>query len=175
MPAILASILYSLRFHGSARLIVVAAGVALALAVIGLIGLSYQRTKLIMIGGELKFTGLLRNRVVLGSGRTGRVVDVAVDWGRASGRRSRFWLIVNVAGKATVVLNWNVWDHGQLESLRERAGLPIEVVETPKRPAELRKEYPGTVPWWGAHPSAATVLAIMLLTVVVLAVQQIPS
>jgi hypothetical protein len=173
--ATLASILYSLKFHGVARVIVVVAGVALAVAVIGLIVLSLRRTKLTMIGGQLKFTGVLRDRVVrVGSG-AGRVVEVEVEWGKASGRRSRLWLLVDAAGRAAVVLNRNKWDAGQLEALRERLGLTMELVEMPQRPAELRKTYPGIIPWWTAHPSIATVLTILALTVAVLTFEHLAS
>lgn len=141
--ALLASVFYSLRFHGLARVFVLAGGVAVAFGVVSLISLSLRRTKLTMVGGQLSFTGIVRDRVVLGAGCTVRVVDVAVAWGKTSGRKSRFWLLIDAAGRATVVLNRDVWDGRQLEGLRERLGLPIEIVETPKRPAEMRKATPG--------------------------------
>lgn len=172
---ILMSFLYSLRFHGSARVMVVGAGVALAVGVIGLINLSYRRTKLSMIDGRLVFTGLLRDRVALAGDGTGRVVKVEVDWGKGSARRSRFWLLINAAGRTAVFLNRDAWDDGQLEGLREHLGLPIEIVETPKRPVELRKAHPGTIPWWGAHVSVATVLAILVLAALVLALQRLAA
>jgi hypothetical protein len=170
---VLASLFYSLRFHGWAHVIVVGVGVALAVGLVGLINLSLRRTKLTMVGEQLIFTGLLRERVVLHAGCAGRVVKVDVDWGKASARRSRFWLLINAAGRAAVSLNLNAWEDGQLEGLRESLGLPMETVEPAKRPAELRQAYPGTIPWWGAHPSVATVLAIFALTAVVLALQQL--
>jgi hypothetical protein len=159
----LAGFVYSLRFHGWSRVFVVGAGVVLAVGVFAWISFSRQRMKLTMIDGRLVFTGFARDRVVLAEGRTGRVVDVQVDWGRASGRKSRFWLLIDTAGRAVVSLNRDAWDDGELEVLRERLGLPIEIVETPKRPVELRKAYPGTIPWWGAHPVIATVLAIVII------------
>jgi hypothetical protein len=171
----LASLLYSLQFHAWARLIVVATGVALAVGVIGLMRLSYRRMKLTMIGDRLIFTRLLHDRVVLAGGLTGRVVDVEVAWGRASGRRSRFWLLINGTGRTVVGLNRQTWDDGQLERLRESLGLPIEIIEMPKRPTELRKAYPGTLPWWLAYPSAATLVAIITVATVVLALQRLAS
>lgn len=172
---ILASLLYSLQFHGWVRLVVVVTGVALALGVIGVMRLSYGRVKLTMIGDRLIVTGLLRDRVVLAGDLTGRVVDIEVAWGRASGRQSRLWLLINGAGRTTVGLNRETWDEGQLERLRESLGLPIEIVETPKRPVELRRAYPGTLPWWVAHPSVATVMAIVVIATLVLTLQQLPS
>jgi hypothetical protein len=171
----LASLLYSLRFHGSFRIAVVGVGVALAVGVVGLLSLSRRRTKLTMIGGQLIFSGLFRDRVLLAGGSPGRVVDVQVNWGKASGRRSRLWLLINAAGRTAVGLNRETWDDGQLEGLRESLGLPIEIVETPKRPAELRKAYPGTLPWWVAHPSVATLIGIVTLTALVLAFQRLAS
>ncbi len=162
--AVLASVFYSLQFHGWARVVVVGAGVALAVGLVGLISLSLRRTNLAMIGGQLIFTKLLGDRVVRVGDGAGRVVKVQVDWGMASGRRSRFWLLIDAAGRKVLGLNCDVWDDGELEGVRERLGLPIEIVEMPMRPAELRKAYPGTISWWGAHPVAATVLAIVIIT-----------
>jgi hypothetical protein len=172
---IVISFLFSLRFHGSARVLVVGAGVALAVGVIGLINLSYRRTKLSLINRRLIFTGLLRDRVALAGDDSGRVVKVEVDWGKASARRSRFWLLINAAGRTAVCLNRDAWDEGQLEGLREHLGLPIEIVETPKRPVELRKAHPGTIPWWGAHVTVATVLAMLVLAALVLALQRLAA
>jgi hypothetical protein len=107
--------------------------------------------------------------VVLAGDGTGRVVKVEVDWGKASGRRTRFWLLTDAAGRKVVGLNRDVWDDGGLEGLRERLGLPIEIVETPKRPAEMRKAYPGTIPWWGAHPVVTTILAIAIVATLLIA------
>lgn len=172
---IVVSVLYSLRFHGWGRVSIVAAGVCLAAGAIGLINLAHRRMKLTVVDGRLVFKGLLRDRVALARGSTGRVVDVEVAWGKASHRRSRLWLLINEAGQTEVGLNRETWDRAQLEGLRERLGLPIEIVDAPQRPAEVRKAYPGTLPWWVAHPSMAALLAIVTLTAVVLAVQGLAS
>lgn len=171
----LASVFYSLRFHGGTRVIVIGAGAAVAVGLVGLTSLSLRRVKLTMIGGQLSFTSLLRDRVVLAADGTGQVVKVEVDWGKASGRRSPLWLLINAAGRTVVVLNRHVWDDAQLEGLRDRLGLPIAVVETPKRPAELRKTYPGTIRWWMAHPVVATVLAIVTIAGLVLVLERLVS
>ena len=172
---ILTSFFYSLQFHGWTRVVVVGASVAVAVGVIGLISLSYQRTKLTMIGRRLIFTRPLHDRIVLVGDSTARVVDVEVVWRNASGRRSRLWLLIDSAGRTAVGLTRKTWDDRQLEGIRESLGLPIEIVETPQRPAELRKAYPGTIPWWAAHSSIATALAIVILTALVLMLQHLGS
>ena len=168
---LLAGLLYSLRFHGSARVIVLAVGVLGAIGTIGLVRWSRRRVKLTMIGGRLIFSGLLRDRVVLAGDHSERIVDVEIVWPMSSGRRSRLRLFINETGRTAVSLNRAVWDGGQLEELRERLGLPVETVERAQRPVQVRKTYPGTIPWWAAHPSIATVLSIAALTVLVVAFQ----
>lgn len=143
----------------------------MAVGTIGLLMLSRRRTELMTAGGELVFTGSFRRRVLSPE----RVLAVEVAWSKASRRRSRLWVLVNASGRAVVGLNRDAWDEGQLEGLRESLGLPIETVSTPKRPAELRKVYPGIVPWWSAHVSLATVFAILTLAAVVLAVEGLVS
>jgi hypothetical protein len=164
---LLAGLLYSLRFHGAARAIVAITAVLLGIGTVGLMYFSRRRVKLTVIGDRLIFSGLLRDRVVL-EGHAGRIVDVEVIWGKPSGRRSRLRLFINQAGRTAVSLNKEIWDAAELEDLRARLGLPIETVARPQCPAELRKAYPGTIPWWAAHPSIATVLAIVVIVVLVL-------
>jgi len=172
---ILASLLYSFRFHGSSRVVVVCMGVALAVIVVGLLTLSRRRVKLTLIDGGLVFSGLLRDRVLFTKGSVGRVAHVEVEWGKTSGRQSRLWLLINATGKTAVGLNRELWDGAQLENVRESLGLPIEVADTPRRPAELRKAFPGSIPWWAAHPAMASSLAIVIIAVLVLLLQHIAS
>jgi hypothetical protein len=172
---LLAGLFYSLRFHGVARLAVACVGVVLAVGVIVLMNASRRRVKLTLSGDRLVFSGLLRDREVMAKGHGGRIVDVEVAWGRSSGRRSRLRLFINQAGKTVVSLNREIWDHEQLEDLRERLGLPTEIVERPQRPAELRNAYPGTIPWWAAHLPVATVFAILVVAALVLTVEGLTS
>jgi hypothetical protein len=168
---IVASVLYSLRFHGLARVVIVALGIAIALGAFGLLSLSRRRTKLALADRQLTFSGLLGDRVSIVNASTWRVAELEVFWGNISGRRSRLWCLVNAAGRAEVSLNRAAWDAGQLESLRESLGVPLEVAAAPKRPAEVRQTYPGTIPWWAAHPATATLLVVVVITVLVLALQ----
>jgi hypothetical protein len=172
---LLASLLYSFRFHGSSRVVVVCVGIALAVTVVGLLTLSRRRVKLTLIDGNLIFSGLLRDRVLFTKGSVGRVAHVEVDWGKASGRQSRLWLLINATGKTAVGLNRELWDGAQLENIRESLGLPVEIADAPKRPVELRKAFPGSIPWWAAHLSVATVFAIMVVAVLVLTFEGLTS
>jgi hypothetical protein len=171
----LASLLYSFRFNGLSRVIVIAAGVAIAVGLIGVMSLSRRRTKLTMVSRQLILSGLLRDRVLLAGDGRGRVVNVEVAWGNTSGRRSRLWLLMNATGQTAVGLNRDTWNDGQLENLRESLGLPLEVDDTPKRPAELRKVYPGSIAWWAVHPAVAASLAIIIVAVLAIALQHLPS
>jgi hypothetical protein len=170
---ILASLLYSFRFNGSTRVVVIAAGVIVAVCLIGVMNLSLRRTKLTMVDGQLILSGLLRDHVLLvGEGR-GRVVNVEVVWGNTAGRRSRLWLLMDPTGQTAVGLNRDTWNDGQLESLRESLGLPLDVDDTPKRPGELRNAYPGSIAWWAVHPTVTFSLVIIVVAVLVLALQDL--
>ncbi len=165
---VLASLLYSLRFHGSSRVVVVALGVAIAAGAIGLMSLSRRQTKLTMLNGALVFSGIFGSRMLLTQNSRGRVVNVEVAWGKTSGRRSRLWLLMNEKGRTAIGLNRDMWGYEQLESLRQDLGLPLAVDDTARRPAELRRVYPGSIPWWAAHPAVATSLVIVVVAVLVL-------
>jgi hypothetical protein len=121
-----------------------------------------------MISGSLVFSGIFGSRVLLAPNSRGRVVNVEVAWGKASGRRSRLWLLINETGRAAIGLNRDMWGYDQLESLREDLGLPLAVDDTARRPAELRRVYPGSIAWWAAHPAIATTLLIVVVAVLVL-------
>jgi hypothetical protein len=170
---VLASLLYSLRFHGLTRLAVVGVAIAIAIGVVVWMYMSRRRMQLILRDGQLIVSGPLRDRVALTEGRQGRVVHVELIWRRAPDRRSRLWLLLNGSGSTEVGLNRDAWDDRQLEHLREGLGLPVEVVETPKRPSEVRHDYPGSVPWWAVHPAAATSLAIVVVATLVVALQHL--
>jgi hypothetical protein len=165
----LASVAYSLRFEGLTRVAVIGVGVALALGTVGLLRLSRRRTNLTMTDGELIFTGLVRRRLL----SPVRAISADVQWSKVSSRRSRLWVLVDVTGRAVLGLNRDAWDERQLEGLRESLGLPMETVSRPNRPSELRRATPGFVPWWSAHISLVTVVAIICVAAVVLVVQRL--
>lgn len=172
---VLASLLYSLRFHGLTRLAVVGVAVAIAIGIVVWMDMSRRRMRLTLRDGQLIVSGPLRNRVAQTGGRQGRVIHVELTWRHAPARQSRLWLLLNGSGSTEVGLNRDVWDGRQLEHLRESLGLPIEVVETPKRPSELRHDYPGSVPWWAVHPAAVTSLAIVAIATLLVALQHLAS
>jgi hypothetical protein len=165
---VFASLLYSLRFHGMARVSVVVLGVAVAVSGIGLMSLSRRRTKLTVVRDDLVFSGIFGSRVLLAEGSRGRVVNVDVAWGNASGRRSRLWLLVNATGRTAIGLNRDMWGDAQLENLRKFLGLPLEVDDTARRPSELKQIYPGSIAWWAIHPAIAASLVIVVVAFLVL-------
>ncbi len=171
----LASLFYSLRFHGFTRVAVFGMAVTVAFGLAIWMQLSRQRMRLTLCGGRLIVSGPLRDRVTLTEGSQGRVVHVDLIWRHAPARQSRLWLLLNESGDTEVGLNRDVWDGRQLEHLRESLGLPIEVVETPKRPSQLRHDYPRSVPWWAVHPAAATSLAIVMIAMLVVALRHLAS
>jgi hypothetical protein len=170
---ILAALLYSLRFHGMSRVVVIAIAVAFGVGVVVWTRLSRVRMKLTLHGGRLIVSGVLRDRLVSIEGREGRVVQVEVKWQRAAPRRSRLWLLTTASGRTEIGLNRDAWDGQQLERLRESLGLPVEVVPAPMRPAELRRDYPHSIPWWAARPALATLLAIVLLATLLVALEHL--
>jgi hypothetical protein len=172
---ILASWFYSLRFHGATRLAVLSVAVVIAVGIGLWMHLSRRRMRLTLCGGQLIVSGPLRDRVALTENHQGRVVHVELAWRHTPAKRSRLWLLLNESGSTTVGLNRDAWDGRQLEGVRERLGLPIEVVETPRRPSELRHDYPCSVPWWAVHPAMATSLAIVIIATLVVAFQGLAS
>lgn len=170
---LLASGFYLLKFHGPLRIAMVALDVVVVVGAVAVFRRSHRRTRLTLTNGRLVFSGLVSDRVLFADGRPGRVVEADVDWGLASGRRSRLWLLVDADGRTEVGLNHHVWDQGQLEDLRVRLGLPREVVTQPLRPAEARKVYPGTIPWWAVHPVLATYLLIALIIAIVVGLRSL--
>jgi hypothetical protein len=131
---------------------------------IGALSVSARRIALTMTAGRLSFRGLLRRRAI----RASRVVELEVDWGRPSGRVSPLWLLIEESGRTTLALNRKAWDERRLEELRASLGLPLERRQTALRPAQARLLYPASVPWWAAHPSTATLLAIAILSALIL-------
>lgn len=124
-----------------------------------------------MAQGALTFTGLFRRRTL----SPVRVISAEVTWGRASNRQTKLWVLLGAIGRTSVGLNRDAWDERQLEDLREDLGLPLETVPGLERPAELRKSYPGSIPWWSAHPSLTTVVAIAAVAALVLAAEGLAS
>lgn len=170
---VLASLLYSLRFHGPSRLAVVGAAVAIAVGIVFWLHLSRRRMRLTLRGRQLVVSGPLRNRIVLIDDGQGRVVHVDLTWRHAPARRSRLWLLLNKSGNTEVGLNRDAWDDQQLEGLRKSLALPTEVVEEPKRPSELRRDFPRSVPWWAVHPVAASSLAIVIFATLLVELQHL--
>jgi hypothetical protein len=168
---LVAALLFSLRFDGDARLVVLALAVGLAGGWVGWVALSRRRLRLTLTGERLVFSGVLRDRPLVAVEQPRRVVDVEVRWGAASSRKTRLWLLVNASGRTALGLNRDAWDERELEGLRDLLGLPLETVETPMRPNEIRRAYPGSVPWWGAHPALATVLLIVVATAAAIALR----
>jgi hypothetical protein len=153
--------------------VVVSFGVAIAVGFVGVMGLSRRRTKLARRDGCLILSTAFRDRVLLSGDDRGRVVNVEVAWNNTSRRRSRLWLLINEKGRTATGLNRDAWDESRLESLREGLGLPLDVDETPKGPAEMREVYPGSIPWWAVHPAWASLLMIMVLAVIALIFQSL--
>ena len=166
---VLVSALYALRFHGPSRVVVVAIALAIALLALGLLGLSRKRSKLGLFGDQLVYSGPFRDRELLRMPAAGaRVVDVAVEWGGPGRRQTRLWLLGNAAGHTEVGLNRAIWPERELEALRERLDLPLEVDRTPKAPAGMRRAYPGSIAWWAVHPGVVVVAAIVIVAILVL-------
>jgi hypothetical protein len=164
------SLFFLLRFHGPALWAFVLADVV----VVGLVVVGFRRTyrhaRLVLDGDELVFTGMLRNRVI-STTTPARVVHAEVDWGASSGRSSRLWILVTAVGRTELALNRDVWDGEQLERVRERLEIPLEVAATPLRPAQLRKRWPGAIPLPLAHPLLMTYTAIAVIAAFVIALR----
>ncbi len=141
-------------------------GIALifAASLLGALLLAVRRTALSVTGGRLSFSGLLHERAL----RPSRVVELEVDWGGRSGRVSSLWLLVEESGRTALALNRKLWDEPQLEELSRSLGLPVERLQTALRPAHARLLYPASVPWWAAHPTAATLLGLAVLSALIL-------
>lgn len=163
-----ASALYSLRFHGAARFIVLGLAMVVGTSAFGAWTLLRRRTSLALQDGQLLFSGLLGIRALKVHTHASRVVRAEVLWGGVTERSSRLWMIVEEAERVKLGLNLAAWDEAALEALRERVELPLEIDDVPKRPAKLVTAWPGSIPWWAVHPVLATLLAIAVVAVLVL-------
>lgn len=163
-----ASAAYLLKFHGFVLAILAIVDVLVLVGTIVLFRRSAQRTKLALVDGTLVFSSAFRDRVVFAASRPGRVIEIEVDWGWLSGRRSRLWLLTDADGRTEVNLNRPAWDRTELEDLRQRLGLPLEVVERPLRLTEARRAFPRTIAWWAVHPLLTTYGFIAVIVVAIL-------
>jgi hypothetical protein len=160
---IVCSLAFLLRFHGA-----LLAGLALVdLGAFGagalLLRRAYRRAQLELVDGRVRYVNALRARIMFRDSPPARVVITGVNWGRLSSRRSRLWLLVDAAGEAEISLNIEAWDRDQLEELRTRLALPLSETTTPLRPSAIRRDFPGAVPWFGAHPYLMSYLILACL------------
>lgn len=149
--------------HGEARIITAAAAVSGMLVTLGLVYRWRYRSKLTLQGDVLTYTGLIRRRVVARRPISGRAIVANVAWG-ASGNSQR-WLLLDPSGRAAIALDLAAWNLDHLQALCDRLGVSQEVDPTPRRPADLRRMYPGGIPWAIAYPYRFTFLLIGALSI----------
>jgi hypothetical protein len=167
------SLVFLLRFHGLALILMALIDVAVVVGTLAISRRSYARSQLTLAHGRLMWSGAIRDRVVFDKSRPGRVVEAEVRWFKTSDRRTRVWLLVDAEGRAEVNLNVSAWDHAQLENLRQRLGVPRELISDTLSGKELRARRPASVPWAVLHPIAMTYLLIAAIVVAVLLAQHL--
>ena len=158
------SIAFLVRFHGTGLFVMAVLDVAVLAAALVILQRSRSRSTLSLSPDGLTWTGLFRDRKVCPV----KVVEAEVHWFQTSARCTRVWLLVNADGRAEVNLNADAWDHVQLELLRQRLGIPREVMNQTQRAKELRAKFPGSVPVAVLHPIALTYLLLAAIVASVL-------
>ena len=158
------SIAFLASFHGVGLLVMAVLDVAVIAGALALLQRSRGRSTLSLSEDGLTWTGLFRDRKVCPV----KVVEADVHWFRTSARSTRVWLLVNAGGRAEVNLNADAWDQAQLERLRQRLGIPREVISRTQRGNELRAKFPGSVPLAVLHPIALTYLLLAAIVASVL-------
>lgn len=159
--------LFCLRLPSAARIPTLIASIAVLVAmVVGSI-LTRRRSKLVFSeDAGLRLSGLVQTRSVLTPGERGRVVRLTLVY-RLSGWRAQVQLWLGADGRPRVMLNESAWGERELAQLRHLAGVPIETLDRPVSPAQLRRDHPGSVLWIFAHPLICTWIAIVVACAVV--------
>jgi hypothetical protein len=157
-----------LAAHGTMRIVRVAIVVGGLVGTVALVHRWRRRALLAFSDDMLTYTGLFGIRVIARRPVSGRVVIATVQW-TGSGRSSQRWLLLDAAGAARLGLDLALWDMGRLDLLTERLGIRREVDPTPRRPAELRRMYPGSVHWLVTHPVWLTIVLIAAVSLGLLA------
>lgn len=96
-----------------------------------------------------------------------RVTRVA----RAEDSRQHVQMWVGPAG--SVALHERVWDGNELRELSRQLGLETVDHPHPLSVRELARAYPGSLPWYAAHPVPAAALLLATVFVVLVGVDQI--
>lgn len=174
---LLASLLFLLRFRGTALIVASAIDGVIVLSMVGYIALVRPRMVLKLRDGELVLSRLRGDQHVITAGDRGRVVELDVVYGPPTNTswRSRIWMILAPDGTVALRLNRPAWNHGELETVRTRLALPLQVIDCPIPAATARESYPGlvarwAVSWWIDHPTKAAILiftAIMCVALVI--------
>ena len=140
----------------------------IAVSVLVMVALTHRyvrRAALTLRDGVLSYTGLFRRRIVARPGVSVRAVTAEVLWSQ-SGPAQR-WLLLDAGGATALGLDLTAWKADELSALCERAGIPQQSDPTRRRPAELRRAYPGGLPWVLAHPFIGGLVLIVVATIVV--------
>jgi hypothetical protein len=152
---LLVAVVFAIRFTGATRIIVI--GIDLVMG---------GATFWVLTKARRESSISWRNGVDLGW----RVEMVGLASGQSAGTFTRMWLLLDPSGRAQLALNPAAWDPSDLDALAATLALQVDVAPKSKRLAQVRKDYPGALPAWAAHPiltGATGVVAIILITVVI--------
>lgn len=152
------------------KLRIVNAGVAVVCLFVGLAVMRRWRRRAVLSLSDdsLTYTGIFARRVISRRPFAGRAVVAGVRW-VGSGRRSRRWLLLDAGGEVRLALDLVLWDLDDLHALTDRLGIRQEMDPALRRPADLRRAYPGSVHWLAAHPLQFTFLLIAAVSIVLAA------
>jgi len=146
---------------GATVAIAVSIGAVLVGVVLGsMIRFNRAGTRLTLTGRALSLESPLGHRALTLGGPIAQIVELDLAKGR-SPRRVHCWLLVDVGGNGVRLLNRAGWRAADLKRLREALEVPLDVRSEPMRAADLRREFPGSIPWWSLHVSLLTVVALV--------------
>jgi hypothetical protein len=161
MGWLLASAGFALRFRGATLIFAGALDAAFVLLVVAFVAVVRPRVMLRVANDELVFSRLRGDRVVIGPGEGGQVVEFDVALGRGpTAWRSHFWTILREDGSLALKLNRLAWDRDALEMVRTHFCLPSTAIEAPLTAAAAQESYPGLLSWPARHPNLTSILTV---------------
>jgi hypothetical protein len=154
---LLASVAFLFRFRGTALLILGSLDFAVVLAIVVFAVAVRPRIELRLDAGKLIRRGVRGSRLLFTKGDLGRVVELDVEvGGHVMSSRLKLWLLVRADGTTAAKLNRKIWDRDELETMREKLGLPLETVDAVQPARVARCRYPGALSWWVVHPAVTS-------------------
>lgn len=160
VPPLAIALFFGLR-RGSVAIVVAVVAVGVMWAGKAL-SMKVTRLELQSDTRTLIYRGLFRTLTLSSGAAPAQVVRVTlIDVSQAAGQ---IWL----GPRSGIMLMTSAWGEDRLSELSRRLELNVSTEPEPVALPELAKRYPGIVPWYAAHPTAAGLGAFVVLMAIIL-------